>query len=159
LVPLVVMACAHGASGGAASEGPGDCRFDLSGSWRLEDDVGLRYLATDDGTTLHLFPRRVNADGSPASQGDSQTTSQGGESEGIALDLRREHGQVSGVFRMQVASEPGRSCPLLFRAELDSCAPGQLTLEIERTYDVNPACIPIDLGPIAKSRQILVRVK
>jgi hypothetical protein len=148
---LIALACAHGTSGGGPSEGPGDCHFDLAGSWQQQDDVGLRYQATDDGTTLHLVPHRVNADGSPVTQSS--------DAEGVALDLRREHGQVSGDFRMQVVAEPGRTCPLLFRAELDSCAPDRLTLEIERTYDVSPACAPIDLGAIARSQQTLVRVK
>jgi hypothetical protein len=150
-VALLLVGCAHKASSGTDYEPPGDCRFDLGGRWQKEDDVGLRYEATDDGKTLRLIPQRVNADGTPVGSDSSP--------QGIAIELRREHGELVGEFRMQVATEPGQSCPLLFRAKLDSCAADRLTLEIERTYDVNPACAPVDLGPIATSQQTLVRVK
>jgi len=151
LAAALVAACAHGASGGQGAEVPGDCAINLSGTWQQEGNVGLRYDASDDGQVLRLVPHRVNADGSPVAQ-DANVG-------GIAMELRREPHQVTGEFRMPVETDPDQSCPLLFQVKLNACAPDRLVLEIDRIYAVNPACAPIDLGPIGRGEQMLVRVK
>jgi len=154
-LPLVILAsgCAHGApeAGGGPEDVARECAIDLSGSWEEKGDVGDRYEATDDGRTLRLVPHRVNADGTALAQDATAGK--------VEIDLHRALGQVAGDFRMPEATGTGETCPLLLHAQLTSCSPDRMVLEIEQNYALNQRCTPSDLGSIASDSHVLVRTK
>ncbi len=151
LAAALAAGCTHASANRPAPEDVArTCAVNLTGTWQLEGDVGLRYEASDDGQTLRLIPHRVNADGTPLAQ-DAAV-------EKVQMELSRSFGQISGNFRMPEAVGPGESCPLLFHAKLTSCAAERLVLEVEQTYALNPRCQPTDLGAIASDEHVLVRV-
>lgn len=146
----VLAACAHGTSGAAVPYHAHGCDFDLSGAWQEENDSGLRYQASDDGTHLSLLPHRVNPDGTPAAADSGPGD--------IQMDLERGPYQFAGELRMKEAAEPGRDCPLLLQVKVLSCATDRLALEIQQTYALNPSCATVDLGSIASDQHVLVRI-
>ncbi|MBL8957684.1 MAG: hypothetical protein JNK82_43315 [Myxococcaceae bacterium] len=87
------------------------CAADLSGDWLLEEELGWRYSARDDGGTLDVVVTRF------ADAGSSAT-----------MQLTRGDAGFSGVVRGLGGLPSGVTCELTFPIRVTQCSGASLTL-------------------------------
>lgn len=143
---------------------PPGCEADLSGLWQHTKDPSYRYLADDDGGTVHLAVARlplVDAGFVPRKfrAADAGSVDAGSADAGSALEPEPDAGDAapepqltvivtrspegfSGFTFAALRHPSGRTCEARFATRIVSCSDGGLLLEAEGTTALSDTCEP-----------------
>jgi hypothetical protein len=96
------------------------CKDDLSGTWRAEENEQFRYQVTDEGQQVVLEPLGKVG---------------GGYGKFRIVLVRTADGKLAG-WAHTTYTENGKTCPVKFQEEIDSCRGGKLELAGETQSDI-----------------------